>query len=593
MSFEALASPLAVDGDRPHSVPAPEVPTDAAFEELVAIGAALSADEVDLDRVLALVVERASALLHTDVAWIARFEHDSAEVRVHVSHGTLQPDFDRMKVPFGQGLGGTVLDLRRTLVITDYPSYEHDTEPFVRDVMAREGVTSVMCAPMSRGAHMVGALYVANRRSTRFSSSHASLLSTLAAQASIALENRRLYHEQLAKMRLLEETFEIHHRLGEAAVSDLGVEGVLRTLAGLTGRVLRLEQNRVPPFVAAVAADGTPPSDEACAVLATIVPIALHGRQVGHISVYGVDPLRELETNALTHGATVLTLELMKHEAAHEAEWRLRGELLEDLLASSTPPDDALLARAHRVGLDLDAPAQMLVVEAEPEVLGRLEAHARRPRRGGTVLVASRPAHLLIATIGTPGSDLVASVERELAGARALMGVSSRGHDFAAALREAQACVAFARRSPARPAVVEHEGLGALRFMLDAGEPDQSRSLVRERLGRVADYDRRMGTSLLETLRAYLECDGHHPSVARRCHVHRSTVKYRLGRLAELLPSPLTGAEAKFELLLAFRLLELFRARNEDLLAMPAPGTTSLEVEPFRGASPRNRPGSD
>lgn len=571
VSQETAVVPIVVDGDIPDAQLAPDLEMASALEELVAIGSELQAEEVDLDRVLHLVVAKAVSLLHTDVSWIALYDHNCARVRVHVSHGTHDPDFDRMEVEFGEGLGGTVLQWRRTLMITDYPGYEHRTTEFVRTTMERERIRSVMCAPMMRGTTLVGVLYVANRSFTRFDATHASLLSTLASQASVAIQNGRLYSSLLAKTQLLEQTFEIHRRLGEAAIADLGVAGVLRVLSELTGRVLKLEQQRVLPFALTVAPnDDLGLAADATGVVGTMTPIVMRGRQAGRITVYGTEPLGQLQVNAISHGATVIALELLKHEAAQEVEWRLGGEFLEALLTVEEP-DEAILARARRFGLDLSLPHRILVVQplgaASTELSNRIrDLSAPSP---ANVLAVRRGDQVIVAAIGKPDHalELARTVQSDPRAGRTVIGISDSGHSFATNLRHARACAAFAARADGGPAILEYQSLGALRFMLDVPDLEHSRTLIAEQLGPLAEYDRAHRTNLLATLRAYLESGGHHPTVAERCHIHPSTVKYRLARIAEMIHRPLGDADTRFELLAALRLADLLAASGIDPLA--------------------------
>ena len=72
------------------------------------------------------------------------------------------------------------------------------------------------------------------------------------------------------------------------------------------------------------------------------------------------------------------------------------------------------------------------------------------------------------------------------------------------------------------------------------------------------EYDAQHETQLLATLQAYVDSGGHHATIAAQCHVHPSTVKYRLRRIEELTSRKLDDVSVRFELALALRLLSLF-----------------------------------
>ena len=60
---------------------------------------------------------------------------------------------------------------------------------------------------------------------------------------------------------------------------------------------------------------------------------------------------------------------------------------------------------------------------------------------------------------------------------------------------------------------------------------------------------------LLETLRAWLDLQRHTPEIARRLHVHPQTVRYRMGKLEELLGEGLATPDGRFALAVALRTL--------------------------------------
>lgn len=546
----------------------PNLPLDV-LSTLVDLGTELQAEEVDLPRVLELATGNAARLLGTDIAWLSLFDDATRTMHVAVSYGATGPDFADMKVSENEGLGGAALQARGPVVVADYASWASPGP--VRDAMLAEGVCSVLCAPMLRGDRVVGVLYAANRAPTQFTGSDVSIVTALAAQASVAIGNGLLYSSLLDKTRTLEATFEIHRALGEAAVSDLGIDLVMRTLSEVTGRRLLLEQQIVPPFeILSTPTNETDPDG----AVASVVSVRRNESAVGQITVFGQAPLGELEQNALSHGATVLALELMKHEAAQDVEWRLRGELLEQLLEAGDDLPDELVARARRFGIDLTEACSIVVLEArelDPQALRGLVHRVITSRDSSvhprTTLSGQRGDRGVIALIGdTHDIDRFVGLLIDAgAGAVLWIGTSSGRSNVSASFREAAACSQLAKQaSQGQSRVIHGSGLGPLRFMLDIQDLTNARAFVDEVLGPVAAHEQAGGAQLLTTLRAYVEEDGHHQRIAGRCHVHVSTVKYRLARIAELLHRPLQPWGTRFEITLAFRLADLLESIPED-----------------------------
>ena len=70
-------------------------------------------------------------------------------------------------------------------------------------------------------------------------------------------------------------------------------------------------------------------------------------------------------------------------------------------------------------------------------------------------------------------------------------------------------------------------------------------------------YDGKHGIQLLETLTAYMECNGNISEVAELLHVHKHTVRYRLRRITELTGLDVAKFEDAAQLYLALRATEL------------------------------------
>jgi len=73
-------------------------------------------------------------------------------------------------------------------------------------------------------------------------------------------------------------------------------------------------------------------------------------------------------------------------------------------------------------------------------------------------------------------------------------------------------------------------------------------------LAQLAAYDAAHGTELLETLRCYVENRGSYVRTYERLFIHRSTLQYRLERIAELCGIDFSDPDAWLHLQLSFAL---------------------------------------
>jgi GAF domain-containing protein/sugar diacid utilization regulator len=82
--------------------------------------------------------------------------------------------------------------------------------------------------------------------------------------------------------------------------------------------------------------------------------------------------------------------------------------------------------------------------------------------------------------------------------------------------------------------VTHFNDLGVYRYLYKIARMDDLRDMYQDQVARIANYDRRKGTDLLDTLETYLECAGNLTKTSNRLFVHRNTLIQRLERLQSL-----------------------------------------------------------
>lgn len=82
--------------------------------------------------------------------------------------------------------------------------------------------------------------------------------------------------------------------------------------------------------------------------------------------------------------------------------------------------------------------------------------------------------------------------------------------------------------------VTHFNDLGVYRYLYKIARMDDLRDMYQDQVAKIANYDRRKGTDLLDTLETYLECAGNLTKTSSRLFVHRNTLIQRLERLQSL-----------------------------------------------------------
>jgi hypothetical protein len=211
---------------------------------------------------------------------------------------------------------------------------------------------------------------------------------------------------------------------------------------------------------------------------------------------------------------------------AGEAE-RRRRRLLQALLEGEPPA--ALAAAAEAAGWPLP---RTLAVVATPD-------GERIAQRLGAIAIAVDEV-VVVADPEAPGARL----RQVIAGLPA--GVGPAVVPAQAPLSQRLAFAARALATGGEP-VFADDRLADLLVVADA--PLAARLADRA----LAPLDGDRSGRLTDTLRAWLDAQGHHPTVAAALHVHPQTVRYRLARLRERFGDALDDPDKRFALHVALR----------------------------------------
>ncbi|MFJ7070321.1 helix-turn-helix domain-containing protein [Streptomyces sp. NPDC101115] len=558
----------------------------------------------DLDAVLRAIVRRARTLLGADVAYLTLNDPLARDTFMRVTDGSVSAAFQQLRLGMGEGLGGLVAQTARPYASTDYRTDRrfHHTGA-IDDGVAEEGLRGILGVPLRVGEEIIGVLFAADRTPREFPPEAIALLGSLADHAAVAIDSaRRLDGTRSALARLeaanetarahseaLHRASDAHDRLTRLVLRGAGVDDVAAEIAVLLGggvaihdpdgsELARTGTGPVTPSAASLAAshaDGRAVhTDDAwtCAVLAGTEPL-------GSITLTGRADLSEAEGRLFERAALVTALLLLLRRSVAEAEDRVRGELLDDLLAGPTAAGHwdagSLALRARRLDVNLTRPHAVAVLDCEPSQRPRLAAETARKARGLGGLAGTRHGlPVLLAPADRPGAlarALAADLTRAL-GTPVTVGAAGPGlgPDRLPALHaEAVRCL---RALYALDRTGDGAGTADLGFVgVLLGDRADIASYVERVLGPVLAYDAERGTELLRTLHAYYE---HGASLSRAkdtLHVHVNTVVQRLDRVAQLLGPDWNTPARALETHLALRLHQLTRAPDGGP-AGPRPG---------------------
>jgi sugar diacid utilization regulator len=591
-----------------------ELATHALRDQLdqLLVTARRVAESLDLDTVLSSIVNDATTLLGADSGDILLWDRERDKLRV-VAVSNFPPDMLGFEMPFGDGLSSQAIIGRQAIEVEDYATYEHRVRALDRYIFG-----SVLCAPLLFRGAAIGAINVhARSRRHHFPPGSADLLAAFAGHAAIAIDHARRYENEVNLGRDLAETnreltrlLTVQQRLAEHVLIDGGPDGIATLLAEDLGRDVVI-QDHLHRLIAGASPGGgedwrsllDPASagdaDKTREPFAVAVRI---GREVaGHLLLSSERDLSPIDRALVDAGTTGVALAFAKVRAAVEVEERLRGEAVADLLNGTYASEEAIAARAARLGYDLAEPRDLLVIHIaggdDGEDPGTLAGHDRHRRhldvvrerlagRAPRSLAVLNAGSLVVLASGTGPNDADA---RELARdlQAAVAGIAGTGpvtvavadrcarpDDYAPAFRLARESLELMLKLGRGGAVVATSELGPYGLLLRASSREDLEAFARKALRPLLEPDRGHGGDLLRTLQVFLEEDRVQRRAAARCFVHVNTIVYRLRRIEELLGVDLGDPSTVFDLTLALRILDLLGETPSVSSAAPAAAAT-------------------
>jgi GAF domain-containing protein len=529
----------------------------------------------DPDAVLRSIVRRARLLLGADIAYLSMNEPGERGTYMRVTDGSISALFQQVRLGMGEGLGGLVAQTAQPYVTADYFADDRFNHTGPIDSAVRdEGLVAILGVPLKLDRRVIGVLYAANRSPRQFPPDEVALLSSLADHAAIALDTAHLLEETRtagetirAHNEAMRRAEEAHDRLTDLVLRGADVPEVAAAVAKVLdggivvhdndgGELARIGTSRALAPRAAVNASRA--SGRAIPQDGTWVCAVLAGRELlGSITLTDRPDLGDADRRLFERAGVVTALLLLLRRTVAEAENKVRGELITDLL-TSVVDSVALRARARRVGVELAADHVVLVADGPRDRLLAAAAHHASSCRG---LAGVHGEHVVLVL---PGADLefaakdAARVLGKAVGLPVTVGSGGPAHGpegVAAAHAEAVRCLKALLQLDRKGTGGTLADLGFVGVLL--GDRADVAGYVRSTLGPLLDYDASRGTELVRTVTAYFACGANLSRAKDELHVHVNTVVQRLDRVASLLGDDWQSPERVLEVQLALRLMKV------------------------------------
>ena len=317
---------------------------------------------------------------------------------------------------------------------------------------------------------------------------------------------------------------------------------------------------------------GRRPADE-------VLPAA---QNLGRIVAFGAQTLRAGDFRLLEQAAAAAALVITREQAITAVESKYRTDFVLEVLRGHIASTDRVRSHAHSLGWDLDRPISVAVAEVDSDadstdarnkrtmqslfadawtkVVSQFDPRAAVVGSGDQVIVllAAESREKIIRRL----EEFVSSVRGYGGGGRRQFSVGiSRPAEgvsrLAPAYQEAMRALEVGRQLARGQGLRHYDSLGVYRLLLQVGEQTELRNFAEEVLGSLATDAKEEYAGLRETLQELLDHNLNVAETARALFFHYNTLRYRIGKLEQMVGPFTTDPDLRLSLALALQIVKL------------------------------------
>jgi sugar diacid utilization regulator/putative methionine-R-sulfoxide reductase with GAF domain len=557
-----------------------------------------AASTMDSQELVDLIISETTSAIGTDVCSLYLVNPGGRDLSLIATNGLNERMIGRVLMKVGEGVTGWVAETRQPTRVLDVAM-----EPHWHWVpgLDEERFTSMLSVPIESGPRMVGVINVQSVERREYTQEDIDFLRAIAGQMAGILERSELQRRMEGQLTEIQLSHDIHERFTRLSLEGAGIPTILEAVGALVGgRAALYSPDGFRIRVSGEAAEKLPPRIQLPPAVLTLgarevrvsagrparpfdlVPVRAGADLLGVLAVIvGEEQVDEDgRRRALEHGATVLAVELSKERGAAEVERRLRGDLVEEVLAGGLDEEEAerLARQAERLGHRLPHHAWVIVLEpddprSEAEMSTRVRQDrldavlsdlVRRRIPGALTVVRSSSAVVIVpeeasadlAAAERLSGVLLTAATPVLRPATASVGIGNLAKSVAELARshvEARQALRLSRRAGARTRVTSYRSLGAFRLLLEVQSPEALRGFVTEVVGPLLKYAESRETPLLETLEALVASRWVRRAASRVLGIHINSMTYRIERIETLTALSLDDPETRVAVAIALR----------------------------------------
>jgi len=292
-----------------------------------------------------------------------------------------------------------------------------------------------------------------------------------------------------------------------------------------------------------------------------IEPIKIGRKVHGYIAVNCQDhQLSDFDLIAVSQATMIVALEMLKNEAVFEAEERLKGDFLDELIEGNFTKKSLL--RASHLGfknpfhftvmiVDIDNFVQISKKVSESELLKVKQQllellHSLLALKLPQTIVKSKSDKFIILLQVNPEDadekdkslgELIRKKVETCLPATVTVGIGRRYSDLADVSRsyqEAEKALSIGKRLGKKNQTVSYDELNVFLLFNNFDNLPELEKFYQKTIGPLVHYDTEKNANLFQTLESYFQNSRSVTQVVDSLFIHRHTLRYRLNRIKEI-----------------------------------------------------------
>ena len=187
---------------------------------LAEISRAITSD-LYLEDILKLIVIVTAETMNSKICSLMLLDRETGELRIRATQSISEEYLKKPPLKPGEGVAGVVAQRNRPMVIKNVLK---DPLYLYKEIAKSENLRSLLSVPMSIKGHVIGVINCYTNKPHEFSQEEIDLLTTVANQAAVAIENTEL----LVRAKVIQEELETRKKVERAKdilMKTLNVDG--------------------------------------------------------------------------------------------------------------------------------------------------------------------------------------------------------------------------------------------------------------------------------------------------------------------------------------------------------------------------------